>query len=663
MPPAAEESYHPWSQRPSSVEAGARSSLTCLEPGCFQIVSLSMLELSTCKQNRAPKGPVNRPSLLKDQEQQLWLVGSPGLWQWGFTGERAGVEVGQFVQSQAHIIATKTSKRLDLKLTDSPVCALPCVNESCQLNTPKLEDILACSILEGDSRSLRMCFFEGTECVAQDSILSDHGLRLLPVVILFAFYSSHRIARRFACFAQKLSHRRKQSQCDLLNESSGQLPATCSPAASNNLNWNLRVKMTQQMQNLHLSQSRKHSAPSSPNAAKRLYRNLSEKLKGSHSSFDEAYFRTRTDRLSLRKTSVNFQGNEAIFEAVEQQDMDAVQILLYQYSAEELDLNTPNSEGLTPLDIAIMTNNVPIAKILLKSGARESPHFVSLESRAMHLNTLVQEAQERVSELSAQVENEGFSLDNTEKEKQLKAWEWRYRLYRRMKTGFEHARAPEVPTSACLTVTSSTSLTVSFQEPLSVNAAVLPQLSRLSEIQSKCLQAMADVGICLFLPLSSSGILMKGFINAAQLDIFFLHLIISSCALCWLPQACCLQHTCHWKVSAKVITSGLSGETYFSLLPLRNFGAMKPLGGHGGPPGSSLLPCNCEIPPHTSSSGKSVCQSRFNSGAVLGDMPSPRSPQPAPSPPHTAISTLRLNKLYHLPPGSLAVAKSRRHRG
>lgn len=62
--------------------------------------------------------------------------------------------------------------------------------------------------------------------------------------------------------------------------------------------------MTQQMQNLHLSQSKKHSAPSSPNAAKRLYRNLSEKLKGSHSSFDEAYFRTRTDRLSLRKTSV-----------------------------------------------------------------------------------------------------------------------------------------------------------------------------------------------------------------------------------------------------------------------------------------------------------------------------------------------------------------------
>lgn len=67
---------------------------------------------------------------------------------------------------------------------------------------------------------------------------------------------------------------------------------------------NGRAKMTQQMQNLHLSQSKKHSAPSSPNAAKRLYRNLSEKLKGSHSSFDETYFRARTDRQSLRKSSV-----------------------------------------------------------------------------------------------------------------------------------------------------------------------------------------------------------------------------------------------------------------------------------------------------------------------------------------------------------------------
>lgn len=69
-----------------------------------------------------------------------------------------------------------------------------------------------------------------------------------------------------------------------------------------------------------------------------------------------------------------FQSNETLFEAVEHQELDLVQLLLSQYSLEELDLNTPNSEGLLPLDIAIMTNNVPMAKLLLQAGAKESPH-------------------------------------------------------------------------------------------------------------------------------------------------------------------------------------------------------------------------------------------------------------------------------------------------
>lgn len=59
---------------------------------------------------------------------------------------------------------------------------------------------------------------------------------------------------------------------------------------------------------------------------------------------------------------------------MEHQELDLVQLLLSQYSLEELDLNTPNSEGLLPLDIAIMTNNVPMAKLLLRAGAKESPH-------------------------------------------------------------------------------------------------------------------------------------------------------------------------------------------------------------------------------------------------------------------------------------------------
>lgn len=68
------------------------------------------------------------------------------------------------------------------------------------------------------------------------------------------------------------------------------------------------------------------------------------------------------------------------------------------------------------------------------------PAVVSLESRSLHLSTLLREAEQRVNELTAQVVNEAPNADCSEKEKQLKAWEWRYRLYKRMKAGFEHAR-------------------------------------------------------------------------------------------------------------------------------------------------------------------------------------------------------------------------------
>ncbi|XP_067914756.1 ankyrin repeat and fibronectin type-III domain-containing protein 1 [Heterodontus francisci] len=231
--------------------------------------------------------------------------------------------------------------------------------------------------------------------------------------------------------------------------------------------------MMQQMQNLHLCHTRKSCSPASPNAAKRLYRNLSDKFKGSHSSFDEAFLTAKSDKDRLRKSSLNFQCNEALFEAIEQHDFDAVQLLLNDCSLDEVDLNTPNSEGLLPLDIAVMTNNVAVARTLLKAGAKESPHFVNVESRAMHLNNLLEDAQDRVNELSSEGLSDGPGHDNTEKKQQLRAWEWRYRLYTQMKTEFEHARVPGTPTNVSLTVTGSTSLTVTFQEPLSTNPTLI----------------------------------------------------------------------------------------------------------------------------------------------------------------------------------------------
>ncbi|XP_061886691.1 ankyrin repeat and fibronectin type-III domain-containing protein 1 isoform X3 [Entelurus aequoreus] len=243
------------------------------------------------------------------------------------------------------------------------------------------------------------------------------------------------------------------------------------PGSSVSLDRHLPAVMTQQMQNLQLSQAKKcPGGPASPNAAKRLYRNLSEKLRGSTSSFEDTYFFGKNDR--LRKAST-MQGSDCLFEAVEQQDLDTVQILLTQFSAEELDLNTPNSQGLTPLDIAVMTDNTPIAKMLLKAGGKEGPHFASGESREAHLSALVAEAEQRASDLAARAQRDGLSLEACHKDKQLRAWEWRCKLYKRMETGFQNARAPEAPTMVRLSAGSSSSLTVTFQEPQGLTSSVV----------------------------------------------------------------------------------------------------------------------------------------------------------------------------------------------
>ncbi|XP_027009904.2 ankyrin repeat and fibronectin type-III domain-containing protein 1 isoform X3 [Tachysurus fulvidraco] len=227
-------------------------------------------------------------------------------------------------------------------------------------------------------------------------------------------------------------------------------------------------KMTQRVQDHCPPALRKYSGlscSSPPNAARRLYRNLSGKFRLANSEETD-------NKEQLRKADAY---NRALFEAVEQQDLDLVESLLKNFSAEELDLNTPNSEGLLPLDVAILTNNVPVAKLLLLSGAKESPHFVSPEARSVHLVALVKEAELRVSELAAKVKGADSTDEGseTEIERQLKAWEWRLRLYKRMQTGYTHTSPPDPPSCVRLSISSSSSLKVNFQEPLCLNAAII----------------------------------------------------------------------------------------------------------------------------------------------------------------------------------------------
>ncbi|XP_077075368.1 ankyrin repeat and fibronectin type-III domain-containing protein 1 isoform X2 [Siphateles boraxobius] len=235
-------------------------------------------------------------------------------------------------------------------------------------------------------------------------------------------------------------------------------------------------KMTQQIPDPHPLIPRKYSSTSCsspPSAARRLYRNLSGKFRTTNLLLEDTALPGQSDKDHSHKTTM-FQGNEALFEAVEHQELDVVESLLSTFSPEELDLNTPNSEGLLPLDIAIMTNNVPMAKLLLRAGAKESPHFLSLEGRAAHLASLVQEAEHRIAELVAQVTGEEpGERGESNRERQLKTWEWKLRLYKRMQTGYTHASPPEPPSNVHLSVSSINSLRVYFQEPLCHNSAVI----------------------------------------------------------------------------------------------------------------------------------------------------------------------------------------------
>ncbi|KAL8574570.1 hypothetical protein ACOMHN_047287 [Nucella lapillus] len=181
-------------------------------------------------------------------------------------------------------------------------------------------------------------------------------------------------------------------------------------------------------------------------------------------------------RKSDKEKRVIYDSN-ALFEAVEQQDLDAVKAIL---DSKSVDINSLNAENLSALDIALMTNNIPMAKMLLMQGARESPMFQESGSgREDQLDVLVSEAEQRVVDLTALVLNGtsgNVSMSPTQlrdHERHLNHWEFRHRLLKRMKAGYDHARPPDPPTHVSLTVASNCSLHVSFGEPLNHNGAVV----------------------------------------------------------------------------------------------------------------------------------------------------------------------------------------------
>ncbi|XP_031777819.1 uncharacterized protein LOC100123939 isoform X5 [Nasonia vitripennis] len=195
----------------------------------------------------------------------------------------------------------------------------------------------------------------------------------------------------------------------------------------------------------------------------------------------------------------------ALFAAVEHGHIDKARAIL---ESTDVNVNSVNSDGLSPLDVAVLSSNRPLAKMLVAFGAQEGNQCTSFirplahcvkspETLGSHLASLLSEAEHRVQELggpgnsgpaslleppSSQSHRASFSSQHNNltgcsgggsaEDKQLALWERRARALRKMLLGFNQARPPDMPYLVTVDVTGITSVMARFQESETQDAPI-----------------------------------------------------------------------------------------------------------------------------------------------------------------------------------------------
>ncbi|RZF48884.1 hypothetical protein LSTR_LSTR003264 [Laodelphax striatellus] len=153
----------------------------------------------------------------------------------------------------------------------------------------------------------------------------------------------------------------------------------------------------------------------------------------------------------------------ALFAAVEHGHVEKARTIL---ESTDVDVNSVNSDGLSPLDVAVLSNNRQLAKMLIAFGAREGNQFGSSDKLSAHLHQLAREADHHVQELGGSGgESDNRTYTQTASDKTLALWERRSRGLNKMILGFDQARPPDVPFLVVADVTGTDSVTVRYQEP------------------------------------------------------------------------------------------------------------------------------------------------------------------------------------------------------
>ncbi|XP_063915900.1 ankyrin repeat and fibronectin type-III domain-containing protein 1 isoform X2 [Zophobas morio] len=175
----------------------------------------------------------------------------------------------------------------------------------------------------------------------------------------------------------------------------------------------------------------------------------------------------------------------ALFAAVEHGHLEKARTIL---ESTDVDVNSLNNDGLSPLDVAVLSNNRPLVKMLVSFGAREGHRFSNPEKLGSHLKQLLGEAEMRLQELGGLLEEPTGAPLNTrasfssiignayptsamtgcaggDNDKQAIAWSRRVKTLKRLVLGFTQARPPDPPSLVALDITSLSSVTMRLQEP------------------------------------------------------------------------------------------------------------------------------------------------------------------------------------------------------
>ncbi|XP_044759714.1 uncharacterized protein LOC123317318 isoform X2 [Coccinella septempunctata] len=188
----------------------------------------------------------------------------------------------------------------------------------------------------------------------------------------------------------------------------------------------------------------------------------------------------------LAKVNIHLQ---ALFAAVEHGHLEKARTIL---ESTDVDVNSVNCDGLTPLDVAVLSNNRPMVKMLVCFGAKEGSRFPNPEKLGSHLKQLLGEAELRLQELGGLLDEPCSQLNTRasfssiigyqtsamagcaggDTEKQAIAWGRKAKQLKRLVLGFNQARPPDAPSVVAIDITSSNSVALRLQEPTSSDSPI-----------------------------------------------------------------------------------------------------------------------------------------------------------------------------------------------